>query len=182
MPQSVAAPGCTPAHPSARPRRSIFASPHAATKAVAASAHSGGRCVHPAQAKRRKPFARVQVRRPHVRFASRTSTSSHHRTQARNTRQSTSRIPTNAIRDTTTRPRRSADAHHPTDLQPILPHVQPIHQPIHKHAQLPATSHRLSPAAIFSIFMFAIFKPNGHAWGNPPFILFQINFFSESEN
>ncbi len=50
MPRSVAAPGCTHAHPAARPRRSRFASPHSATNTIAASAHSGGRCVHPAQA------------------------------------------------------------------------------------------------------------------------------------
>jgi hypothetical protein len=50
MPHTAIRRGCTPAHPSARPRRSPFASPHSATNTIAASTQSGGRCVRAAQA------------------------------------------------------------------------------------------------------------------------------------
>ncbi len=84
---------------------------------------------------RRKPFARVQVRRPHVRFTSPASTSSHHRTPASHTTtpHPAPRHPASAMPYPTPRTILYADS---SNLQPIPPRMQPMH----KHAQLPPTS------------------------------------------
>ncbi len=113
-------------------------------KTMAAIAHSGGRCVPAAQANAasRSPESKSDAHtfdspapRPHRAITAHQHPTPHH---------PTSRIATNAIRDTTPHTPTDHRSAHPSNLQRIPPRVQPIHE----HAELPATSHRSAPAAL----------------------------------